>query len=118
ISISATVDPARAAGLPLRAGFVSGKEGFEVALSAQGAPLVRAARIPAADFVLEGSGNALAAAIYGPGPQALAAAGLVGLRGDRAAAQKFSALFRLAPQAMSSSDSPDETVQALGASST
>ncbi|RDW13723.1 winged helix-turn-helix transcriptional regulator [Paracoccus thiocyanatus] len=118
ISISATVDRARAAGLPLRAGYVSGKEGFEVALSAQGMPLVRAARAPAGDFVLEGSGNALAAAIYGPGPQALASAGLVGLRGDRAAAQQFSALFRLTPQTRSSSDSPDETEQALGASST
>nr|WP_010397196.1 helix-turn-helix domain-containing protein [Paracoccus sp. TRP] len=118
ISISATVDRARAAGSPLRAGFVSGKEGFEVTLSAAGIPQVRAMREPVADFVMEGSGNALAAAIYGPGPMALAAAGLVGLRGDHAAAQGFTSLFSLKPQISDSSESPDEIVQALGASST
>jgi len=118
ISISATVDGAAAAGSPLRAGFVSGKEGFEVALSAQGMPQVRAARQPQADFVLEGGGNALAAAIYGPGPLALASAGLIGLRGDRGAAQQFTGFFRLEPQTRSSSDSPEETEQALGTSST
>ncbi|ABL70417.1 MULTISPECIES: winged helix-turn-helix transcriptional regulator [Paracoccus] len=118
ISISATVDSAAAAGSPLRAGFVSGKEGFEVTLSAQGMPQVRAARAPQADFVLEGLGNALAAAVYGPGPVTLASAGLIGLRGDRNAAQQFTAFFRLEPQTSSSSDSPEETEQALGASST
>ncbi|KRW97817.1 helix-turn-helix domain-containing protein [Paracoccus sp. MKU1] len=118
ISISATVDSAGAAGSPLRAGFVSGKEGFEVALSTDGMPRVRAARAPAADFVLEGSGNALAAAVYGPGPVALASAGLIALRGDRSAAQQFTALFRLAPQTRSSSESPEVTEQAPGDSST
>ena len=97
ISISATVDAGRAAGSPLRAAFLSGHEGFEVTLSRLGAPQVRAARAPQPDFLLEGSGNALAAAIYGPGPQAIAAAGMVALHGDRDAAQQFTDLFSLKP---------------------
>ncbi|MDQ7776376.1 winged helix-turn-helix transcriptional regulator [Paracoccus aminovorans] len=97
ISISATVDAGRAAGSNLRAGFLSGKEGFEVILSPKGAPLVTAMRAPQGDFLLEGSGNALAAAIYGPGPVTIASAGLIGLHGDRAAAQAFTDLFRLKP---------------------
>ena len=94
ISISATVDAA-AAGSPLRAGFLSGKEGFEVIFSPKGAPLVTAMRAPQGDFLLEGSGNALAAAIYGPGPQAVAAAGMIRLHGDADAAQRFAGLFSL-----------------------
>lgn len=97
ISISATVDPDRAAGSALRAAIISGKEGFEVALSPQGAPLVRAVRDPKGDFRLEGTGNALAAAIYGPGPVTLASAGRIALHGDKAAAQAFTDLFRLKP---------------------
>lgn len=118
ISISATVDPGRAAGLALRGGFLAGREGYEVTLAPSGLPQVRAMREPAGDFLLTGSGNALAAAIYGPGPQALAAAGLIGLRGDRAAAQEFTGLFSLRPQASSSSASPEVSVQVPGVSST
>lgn len=117
ISISATVDAPRAAGLALRAGFLSGREGFEVTFSLRGQPMVRACRTPEADFLLEGSGNALAAAIYGPGPAALAAAGLIVLRGERAAAQEFTGLFSLAPQSSASTDSPELTEQVPGASS-
>ncbi len=117
ISISATVDAA-AAGSPLRAGFLSGKEGFEVIFSPKGAPLVTAMRAPQGDFLLEGSGNALAAAVYGPGPVALAAAGALVLRGDRDAAQRFTGLFSLTPYARSSSDSPEVSAQAPGFSST
>lgn len=97
ISISATADAPRAAGLSLRGAFLSGKEGYEVILSPKGAPLVTAVRAPQGDFLLEGSGNALAAAIYGPGPQVIADAGMIALRGDQAAAQKFTDLFSLAP---------------------
>jgi hypothetical protein len=118
ISISATVDRARAAASPLRAGFLSGTEGFEVVLSADGLPQVRAARVPTGDFVLEGSGNALAAAVYGPPPAALAAAGRIALHGDVAAAQEFTSFFSVTPQTRSSSDSPEEIVQAPAASST
>lgn len=99
ISISATIDAARAAGSPLNAGFIAGSEGFEVVLSPEGAPEVRAARAPEADFVLAGSGNALAMAIYGPVPVTdLAAAGHIVLSGDGVAAQAFVDLFSLRPQ--------------------
>lgn len=118
ISISATVDARRAAGSPLRAGFLSGSEGFEVTISAQGLPQVRAVREPRGDFVLVGNGNALAAAVYGPPPAALAAAGRIALHGDPAAAQEFTGFFSIAPQTRSSSESPDEIVQAPAASST
>lgn len=118
ISISATVDQDRARGLPIRAGFLSGHEGFEVTLSPRGAPQVTAMRAPQGDFVLEASGNLLAAAVYGPGPRVLAAAGHIALRGDPAAAQEFTDLFSLTPQTRSSSESPDEIEQAPGDSST
>ncbi|UXU75610.1 MULTISPECIES: winged helix-turn-helix transcriptional regulator [unclassified Paracoccus (in: a-proteobacteria)] len=118
ISISATVDAGRAAGSPLRGGFVSGPEGFVVTLDAAGAPLVRADPAPRADFVLTGSGNALAAAIYGPGPAVLAQSGRIALHGDSAAAQDFAALFSLRPQSRDRSASPDETEQLPGDSST
>lgn len=97
ISISATVDAGRAAGLHLRGAFLTGKEGYEVILSPRGAPLVTAVRAPQGDFLLEGSGNALAAVIYGPGPQAIAEAGMIALHGDKAAAQEFAGLFSLKP---------------------
>ena len=118
ISISATVDQGRAAGSPIRAGFLSGDEGFEVTLSAQGAPQVTAMREPQGDFVLEASGNLLAAAVYGPGRRVLAAAGHIAMRGDPAAAQEFTDLFSLTPQTRSSSESPEEMEQAPGDSST
>lgn len=97
ISISATVDAGRAAGLHLRGGFIAGKEGYEVIFSPKGAPLVTAMRAPQGDFLLEGSGNALAAAIYGPGPQAIASVGMIALHGDKDAAQQFTDLFSLRP---------------------
>ena len=118
ISISATVDAARAAGSGLRGAFLSGKEGFEAVFSPQGAPQVGAAREPRGDFLLEGTGNALAAAVYGPGPVTLAGAGLVSLRGDKAAAQAFTDLFSLRPQTRSSSASPEDSAQVPGLSST
>lgn len=118
ISISATVDAARAAGSALRGGFRSGTEGYEVGLDGAGHPVVRATREPRADFLLQGSGNHLAYALYGPGPQAMAAAGHLVLHGDAAAAQAFADLFSLRPQIRSSSDSPPEIVQTPGFSST
>ncbi|MTH76661.1 winged helix-turn-helix transcriptional regulator [Paracoccus aestuariivivens] len=118
ISISATVNRVQAAGSDLRAGFLSGSEGFEVTLTRDGLADVRASRHPDADFVLEGSGNNLAAAVYGPPPTALAAGGHISLHGDPFAAQAFTKLFSLRPQTRSSSESPEEMVQAPAASST
>lgn len=117
ISISATVDPAAARGWAGRAGFLSGAEGFEVTITAEGLPQVRAAREPRGDFVLEGSGNNLAAAVYGPPPNALAAKGLIALHGDPVAAQQFTGFFSLSPQSSPSTDSPDEIEQVPAASS-
>ena len=88
------------------------------ALGAAGAPQVVTAREPRGDFLLEGTGNALAAAVYGPGPVTLAGAGLVSLRGDKAAAQAFTDLFSLRPQTRSSSASPEDSAQVPGLSST
>lgn len=99
ISISATVDSQRSASLPLRAGFVSGNEAFEVGFARDGAPQVRAVRQPQADFVATGSGNMLARMIYCPQPpQNLMVEGAVDLHGDIAAAQVFMSLFSLKPQ--------------------
>lgn len=97
ISISATVDAGAAAGSGLCAGFLSGGEGFEVRLSPEGLPQVAACADPQGDFRLEGSGNALAAALYGPGPQALAEAGRIRLHGDPLAAATFAGWFSLSP---------------------
>ncbi len=118
ISISATVNSVRAAGLGLKAAIIAGHEGFEITFSAHGMPLVRASRNAQGDFTLEGSGNALAAAIYGPGPAAMAAIGQITLHGDVAAAQEFVDLFSLQPQIRSSSESPDEIEHAPADSST
>lgn len=117
ISISATVDAARAAGSGLCAGLVSGREQFRVRFDAGGAPQVKAVRAATGDFILHGSGNDLAFAIYGPGPLAMAAAGRVGLSGDHDAAQRFCGLFSLTPYTRSSSESPELSVQAPGLSS-
>lgn len=95
ISISATVDAARAAGSGLRAGIVSGPEGFVITLGRDGAPHVSATPSPKGDFILRGSGNDLAAALYGPGPVAMSQSGHIGLGGDHAAAQQFTDLFSL-----------------------
>ena len=118
ISISATVDLAAAAGSGLVAGVISGPEQFRVTFDPAGAPQVRAVRQAGGDFTLQGSGNDLAFAIYGPGPVAMSMAGRVALAGDRDAAQRFCGVFSLSPQTRSSSDSPEEMVQAPGLSST
>lgn len=99
ISISATVDAPRAAGNRVRAGIACGSESFLVTLSSSGQPQVQAVSQPDADFVITGSGNMLALAIYGPQPpQDLAAAKLIDLHGSPAAAQEFMSFFSLKPQ--------------------
>ncbi len=118
ISISATVNPAHAAGSTLQAGILCGHEGFDVTFSGKGMPEIRPTRAPQGDFVLSGSGNNLAAAIYGPVPIArMADAGAIKLHGDRVAAQRFVDLFSLMPQTRSSSESPEVTAHAPGVSS-
>lgn len=118
ISISATVDAAAAAGSGLVAGIVSGAEQFRVTFDPAGAPQVMAVPKTSGDFIMQGSGNDLAFAVYGPGPVAMSMAGRVALAGDRDAAQRFCGLFSLKPYTRSSSVSPEVMVQAPGLSST
>lgn len=101
ISITAMIDMDRArgegpGGHSLVAGFDMGQECFMLVLPDAGAPEVRAAETPHGDFVLAGSGNLLALALYGTQPlTALAGAGRIGLRGDAARAQRFADLLAL-----------------------
>ena len=79
------------------AGFDFGGEAFEARV-AGGRLATVAVAVPDAPFVLAGSGNALAAAVYGPAPLAqLVSGGVVAARGDLDAAQRFVDLFRLGP---------------------
>ncbi|MDO5604829.1 MAG: helix-turn-helix domain-containing protein [Paracoccus sp. (in: a-proteobacteria)] len=107
ISMGVNLQAARAAGITARAGFVIGTEAFETDL--RDARLVtRAVARPDAPFVLQGSGNALAIAVYGPLPLAALLAGAplpegfdaggLAVNGDQAAAQHFVDLFALDPQ--------------------
>ena len=53
-----------------------------------------------ADLIFTGTPPVLAAAIYGGQPlEALEGAGVVGIRGDRALAERFVGLFPLPPKA-------------------
>ncbi|RMC37545.1 transcriptional regulator [Paracoccus alkanivorans] len=96
ISMTAMINRNAAQGRHITAGFRSGHEGFVIRLTGDGIARVEAAQEINADFVLEGDGNHLAAAVYGPTPLAeLAAAGAIGLTGHAVAAQRFVNLFSL-----------------------
>lgn len=98
ISMGVNLIRDRATDKSLVAGLDFGREAFELRLSERGI-VSRAVRQPRAEFVLKGSGNALASAIYGPRPlAALVEEGFVSAEGDLEAAQEFIDLFRLAPQ--------------------
>lgn len=80
------------------AGFDFGSEAFEVRLKA-GHLHTMAVTQPDTPFVLSGTGNTLAAAVYGSIElPALIANDVVGAKGDIAEAQKFVDLFRLQAQ--------------------
>lgn len=88
----------RAKGQEALAGFDFGKEAFEMRLS-EGELRTSSVLRPEAPFVLKGTGNAMAAAIYGTAPVSLLIAkGFIGAEGDISAAQRFIDLFRLEPQ--------------------
>ncbi|WP_347137705.1 helix-turn-helix domain-containing protein [Paracoccus sp. SSK6] len=94
ISMTAMIGPAE--GHRALAGMRMGDEDFTLQLTGDGVLRPQAGADPAADFVLSGSGNSLARAVYGPVPLAdLARDGAVGLAGDAQAAQDFVDLFRL-----------------------
>lgn len=93
ISMTAMIDARAAQGLSLRAGFLIGREGFVQRLTEDGVLHPEAQDRPDADFTLEGSGNALARAVYGGQP--LGGQDDVVVHGDGALAQRFLGLFRL-----------------------
>lgn len=96
ISMTAMIDAGAARGRHAVAGFRSGSDGFVQRLTGDGVLRVEAAHDIAAPFLIEGDGNSLARAVYGPAPlAALADDGVIGLSGDRAAAQEFVDLFVL-----------------------
>jgi DNA-binding HxlR family transcriptional regulator len=98
ISMGVTLAMDRAGTRTARAGFDFGKEVFEMRLK-EGQLTTLAVERPDAAFILSGSGNSLAAAVYGAVPvTTLAAGGHIRAEGDVAAAQAFVDLFQLGPQ--------------------
>lgn len=96
LMISMTAMIADARGQVATAAFRTPREGFQQRLTGDGVLRVIACPDPQGDFTLQGDGNALAMAVYGPVPVAeLAAQGIIGLSGDTQAAQDFVNLFRL-----------------------
>lgn len=95
ISMGVNLIQERAAGRSLTAGFDFTDEAFEMRLD--GAALeTRFVIPPQAPFVITGTGNTMAAAVYGARPLPdLVAANMVTVSGDMEAAQEFLALFQL-----------------------
>ena len=82
----------------MRIGFRIGEETF-LAHLADGRIEVARAALDRADVVLAGAASAIAAAIYGGQPlNALTAAGVLSVEGDRALAEHFVTLFPLPPK--------------------
>lgn len=95
MSLGVMADRGRTAGSRAMAGFDLGRERFLACFGEDGEPHVQPTRDPgAAALVFEGSPNAVAFALYGPGPvvDAVASGALV-VRGDADAAQAFADLF-------------------------
>lgn len=98
LSFRTMLDPRRARGLDARIGFRIGAETF-LARLANGRIEVARDGLDHADLVFAGTAPALAAAVYGGQPfDALAAAGVLSLEGDRALAERFVTLFPLPPK--------------------
>src|SRR5688572_535065 len=98
LSFRTMLDPQRAKGLDARIGFHIGEETFLAHLADGRIEVARAALDPA-DVVLAGAASAIAAAIYGGQPlDALTAAGVLSVEGDRALAEHFVTLFPLPPK--------------------
>ncbi|EEW61126.1 transcriptional regulator, HxlR family [Ruegeria sp. TrichCH4B] len=86
------------AGKTFVAGFDLGTESFDMRL-ADGVLRTTAARPPDTPFLLRGTGNTLAIAVYGAHPLSdLMSQGVVTAEGDVDSATEFLSLFRLAPQ--------------------
>ncbi|MBY6059491.1 MULTISPECIES: winged helix-turn-helix transcriptional regulator [Leisingera] len=95
ISLGVTLMRGRAEGREALAGFDISSEAFKVHLSG-GKLHTTAVTSPKTGFVLSGTGNTLAAAVYGSTPLAdLSAKGIVHVEGDITAAEDFLSLFSL-----------------------
>lgn len=95
ISMTAMIDRRAAQGLRTVAGFRSGVDSFLMRLEGDGGATVTTGA-EGGDFWLEGDGNALAIAVYGPMPlTGSVASGAIQAQGDLTAAQRFIDLFRL-----------------------
>lgn len=104
LSMSIMVDAEAATGRHEAAGFDLGTEQFTLRLDGRGAVEPTPSIDADVSFVLRGSGNALAAAVYGPHPIGdLVHSGAVTLVGDQASAAAFLALFSLQPHPPSAS---------------
>ena len=99
LSLRTMLDPRRARGIDVRIGFRLGEETF-LAHLAEGRIEIARGALDDADLVFTGTPPVLAGAIYGGQPlEALEGAGVVGVRGDRALAERFVGLFPLPPKA-------------------
>lgn len=99
LSLRTMLDPALAAGMSARIDLVIGRETFRLTLADGAIEAVRG-RHAQADFTFTGEAGIIAAAVYGgQSLEALEAAGLLKLEGDRALAARFLTLFPLPPKA-------------------
>lgn len=99
LSLRTMLDPARAVGLAARIDIVTGRDTFRLTL-AEGTLEAERGRHAQADVTFTGEAAIIAAAIYGGQPlEALEAAGLLKVEGDRALAARFLTLFPLPPKA-------------------
>jgi DNA-binding HxlR family transcriptional regulator len=98
LSFRTMFDADRAKGMKCSLGLRLGTETFRGSI-ADGRLVIDRGDADGADFVFTGSAPALAAAVYGGQKlDALAAAGLLALEGDRALAERFLTLFPLPPK--------------------
>jgi DNA-binding HxlR family transcriptional regulator len=99
LSFRTMLDPARARGIKAQIGFRIGTETFLVRLANGRIEVVRGALDQAEVVFITGTAPAIAAAVYGGQPlDALAAAGALSLKGNRALAEQFVTLFPLPPK--------------------
>ena len=99
LSFRTMLDAERARGLVARVGFRIGAETF-LARLARGRIDIERGPLANVDAVFAGAAPAIAAAVYGGQPlMALERAGMLGVDGDRALAERFVTLFPLPPKA-------------------
>jgi len=99
LSLRTMLDPRRAEGMEARIGFRLGEETY-LAHLAHGRIEIAAGPLDGADLIFTGTPPVLAGAIYGGQRlEALEAAGVLRIEGDRALAERFVTLFPLPPKA-------------------